>query len=63
MVGILLDELGERLFVDPPDIRRDVVERLVSPQLLARCRPTALVGQRFLGIVALEGERRARVAP
>ncbi|MEZ5245823.1 MAG: hypothetical protein R2707_12040 [Acidimicrobiales bacterium] len=63
MVGVLLDEIGECLLVDLSDIGRDVVEGGIAPKLFAWRRPTALVGERFLGIIALEGEWRSRIAP
>lgn len=63
VVGVLLDQLGQRLLVDLTDIGRDVVERRVTAQLLAGRGPAVLLGQGLLGIIALEGERRARVAP
>jgi hypothetical protein len=63
VVGVLLDQLGQRLLVDLTDIGRDVVERRGTAQLLAGRGPAVLLGQGLLGIIALEGERRARVAP
>jgi hypothetical protein len=63
MVGVFFDEFGQRLFVDLTDVGRDVVEGLVPPQLLARRGAAALIGERFLGLVALEGEWRSRIAP
>jgi hypothetical protein len=63
VVGVLLDEIGQRLFVDLTDVRRDVVERGIAAELLAWCGPPVLVGERLLGVVTLEGERSARIAP
>ena len=63
MIGVLLDQLGERVLVDPPDFGRDVVEGRIPAELLPRCGAPVLVIQRGPGVVALEGEWRARIAP
>jgi hypothetical protein len=63
MLAVPLHQIGERAFIDNADIGGDVIERLVATQLFARRRPSRLVGQSLLRVVALECQRRTRVAP
>ncbi|GJM37612.1 MAG: hypothetical protein DHS20C19_09790 [Acidimicrobiales bacterium] len=63
MGGVFLHQIGQRLLVDLAHVGRDVVERRVLPELFAGRGATVLVGQCLLGVIALEGERRSRVAP
>lgn len=61
--AVLLDQFGQRGLIDPADLGRDVVERLVAPELFPRSCPPRLVGEGLAGVFAFERQWRTGSAP